>query len=172
MPTRTGSIAADSRTVAAVGFLALIRYSLPMPRTFRPLSTLSPTHVDQLVDLYQGEWWTQGRIRSDVETMLQGSDFIFAYEDGDGKLCAFARAITDGIFKAMIFDVIVRKDLRGTQLGARIMQDVRTHPVLSKVKHVELYCLPELQGFYGQFGFSSDVSGTSMMRLSQGVRNA
>lgn len=143
-----------------------------MNRNFRALGTLSPTHVDQLVDMYQGEWWTRGRLRSDVATMLQGSDVVFAYEDDQGKLCAFARAITDGVFKAMIFDVIVRKDLRGSGLGARIMQDFRAHPVLSGVRHVELYCLPELQAFYGQFGFSSEVSGTSMMRLSQGVSNA
>jgi hypothetical protein len=143
-----------------------------MNRNFRALSTLSPTHVDQLVDMYQSERWTRGRIRSDVATMLQGSDVVFAYEDDEGKICAFAPAITDGVFKAMIFDVIVRKGLRGSRLGARILQDVREHPVLSRVRHVELYCLPELQGFYGQFGFSSELSGISIMRLSQGVSNA
>jgi hypothetical protein len=116
-----------------------------MNRNFRALSTLSPTHVDQLVDMYQSERWTRGRIRSDVATMLQGSDVVFAYEDDEGKICAFAPAITDGVFKAMIFDVIVRKGLRGSRLGARILQDVREHPVLSRVRHVELYCLPELQ---------------------------
>lgn len=130
------------------------------------LTTLSPEHIEELVDMYQGEWWTKGRNRRDVAAMLKGSNHIFAYADSEGRLCAFARVITDGIYKAFLFDVIVRRDFRGAKLGARIMRDVVNHPILSTVRHIELYCLPELQGFYKQFGFSTEISGVGLMRLT------
>ncbi|MEY2631940.1 MAG: hypothetical protein RIR00_594 [Pseudomonadota bacterium] len=128
------------------------------------LSTLSPEQIDQLVALYQDEWWTRGRTRQDVAAMLDGSDYLFAYADQHDRLGAFARIITDGVYKAFIFDVIVRRDLRGSQLGARIMADITTHPKLAGVRHLELYCLPEMQDFYRRFGFGDAISGVSLMR--------
>jgi len=38
------------------------------------------------------------------------------------------------------------------------------HPDLRAVRHFELYCLPELRGFYERWGFSSDVGGIVLMR--------
>ena len=35
---------------------------------------------------------------------------------------------------------------------------------LSRVKHFELYCLPELEPYYAAFGFSTDVGGIRLMR--------
>jgi len=136
------------------------------------LASLSAKHIDQLVDMYQDEWWTKGRIRSDVAAMLVGSDYVFAYEDSAGRLCAFSRVLTDGVYKAIIFDVIVRRDFRGSKLGARIMGDICKHPALSKIRHIELYCLPELQGFYSQFGFSNEVFGVTLMRRQLGADSA
>lgn len=135
---------------------------------YRLCTTLLPHHIDQLVAMYQDEWWTKGRKRSDVEAMLQSSDFVFAYVDEDDNLIAFARVLTDRVYKAFLFDVIVKPQFRGTGIGARIVHDVTSHPVLSKVKHIELYCRPELQDFYTPFGFSSDTGGIVLMRRSAG----
>lgn len=33
--------------------------------------SLAPLHIDQLVALFQTEWWTKGRNKADVEKMLQ-----------------------------------------------------------------------------------------------------
>ena len=57
-----------------------------------------------------------------VERMLAGSDLVIALVDGAGdRLVAFARVLTDFIYRAVVFDVIVASDHRGRGFGARLM---------------------------------------------------
>lgn len=130
----------------------------------RLITSLSDLQVAQLVALYQGEWWTRGRKYDDIKTMLQFSDFIFAYVDMEDNLIAFARVLTDRVFKALLFDVIISPRYRACGLGRALLGEIKVHPVLAKVKHMELYCLPELQPFYQALGFSSDTAGVSLLR--------
>lgn len=130
----------------------------------RLITSLSDLQVAQLVALYQGEWWTCGRKYDDVKTMLQFSDFVFAYVDPEGNLIAFARVLSDRVFKALLFDVIISPQYRACGLGRALLGEITAHPVLAKVKHIELYCLPELQSFYQALGFSSDTAGVSLLR--------
>ena len=53
---------------------------------------------------------------------------------------------------------------RGKGLGQKLMSIAKNHEQLKKVKHLELYCLPEMEAFYADFGFSSDVGGIKLMR--------
>ena len=122
-------------------------------------TALTPALVEQLHALYRNEWWTSDRRLSDLEKMLQGSDFVFAYVDEGERLAGFARVLSDHVYKAFLFDVIVRPAYRGTGLGGRIMRDVTTHPVLSRVSSIELYCRPDLNDFYRSFGFVKVASG-------------
>lgn len=133
-------------------------------------TTLTPPQVEQLHNLYQQEWWTIGRELSDVQVMIEHSDFIFAYVDSESNLVGFARVLTDHVFKAFVFDVIVHPRYRGAGIGARIMRDVTEHPVLSRVKGIELYCRPELNDFYRSFGFSNDTGEINLMRRTRAMQ--
>jgi hypothetical protein len=44
------------------------------------------------------------------------------------------------------------------------MDRIVKHPCLKVVKHIELYCLPPMVPFYEKWGFSTDVSGVTLMR--------
>lgn len=130
---------------------------------------LEPQQIDQLVELYRSEWWTTERERGEVECMLAGSDVVLALQEtGSRRLVAFARALSDGVFKAIVFDVIVSSAYRGHGIGGVIMDALLEHPALHGVRHVELYCLPELVPFYRRWGFSEDVGGIGLMRMSAG----
>jgi hypothetical protein len=129
-----------------------------------PITSLNGAQTQQLYELYQGEWWTQGRKLEDVAQMLQFSDFVFGYTQEDGNWVAFARVLTDRVFKALVLDVIVARSCRKNGLGRRLLNDISTHPILGKVKHIELYCLPELVPFYEQWGFSCNTGGIVLMR--------
>lgn len=129
--------------------------------------SLTPSHVNQLVDLFQAEWWTKGRTRNDVEKALTSGGPVFAYIDTRrDELVAFARAITDGVYKAMIFDIIVKNEWRNTGLGTVLMDAVLTDPSLIDIKHRELYCLEEMVPFYEKWGFTSALTGLHFMRKS------
>ena len=136
-----------------------------MQNDLTPLRQLTPEHIQQLVDLYQEEWWTKGRLKSDVEVMLSGPSLVFAYADKHSNLAAFARVITDEVYKALIFDVIVRADLRCIGFGSVIINDIKKHPRLRFVKHLELYCKPELMPFYEQHGFMNLSNNVVLMRM-------
>jgi GNAT superfamily N-acetyltransferase len=125
---------------------------------------LSEAQIDRLVELYAYEWWTRDRSRKAVVAMLAGSDVTLALVDEAGELIAFARALTDGVFKAMIFDVIVAPAHRGGGTGDHLMHRMLEHPRLRQVRHKELYCLPEMVPFYARQGFSTDNGGVVLMR--------
>lgn len=129
------------------------------------IAHLSDRQTADLHRLYQDEWWTAGRARDDVETMLTESDVIVAFcDEATDELVAFSRVLTDGVYKALVLDVIVSPDHRGTGLGRRLMDAIVTHPDLSEVDQFELYCLEELVPFYERWGFTDELSGLRLMR--------
>jgi GNAT superfamily N-acetyltransferase len=133
------------------------------------VESLEEGQVRELHLLYQGEWWTRGRSPEDVRRMLGGSDYVFGLcANPGGQLAAFARVLTDGVFKALLFDVIVAPGFRDQGLGRRLMDCIIGHPTLGHVRHLELYCLPEMVPFYEKWGFSTDVSGVTFMRRRAG----
>jgi GNAT superfamily N-acetyltransferase len=126
---------------------------------------LEERHVHELHALYQNEWWSRKRTLAETRRVLEHSDFVFALLDAPGgRLVAFARVITDRVFKALVFDVIVAPDRRGGALGPLLVERIFEHPELKAVKHLELYCLPELVPFYEKLGFSPDVGGVRLLR--------
>jgi GNAT superfamily N-acetyltransferase len=129
--------------------------------------SLNDYQVNQLVALFQEEWWTKGRTRADVIQALASGGPVFAFIDLDGdELVAFARVITDGVYKAMIFDIIVKDTWRNTGLGGLLMEKVMNDPALINIKHRELYCLAEMVPFYQKWGFTDHLPGLHFMRKS------
>ena len=134
--------------------------------TFKSIEKLDVKRIHQLHQLYQNEWWTKGRTLPDVKTMLQNTDIIVALcEERSDRLIAFARVLTDKVYKALILDVIVDPDYRTQGLGREIIKMILKHPELARVKHFELYCLPELIPFYQKWGFEDNLGRVTAMRL-------
>jgi len=126
---------------------------------------LTDAQIQELHELYQSEWWTKGRELADIRRMLEGSDVVIALCEPDTKrLIAFARVLTDYVYKALIFDVIVAASHRGHGLGRALMEAVVSHPRLKAVRHFELYCLPELIPFYRQWGFTEELGRLRFLR--------
>jgi GNAT superfamily N-acetyltransferase len=144
-------------------------------KDFQFVNRLSASHLDQLWRLYQGEWWSRGRRLDDVRRAVEHSDLIFAYTNSaSGRLSAFARVLTDFVYKAVLFDVIVDPQYRDLGLGRALLEAVTCHPALMFVEHIELYCRPELMPFYKKWGFSADLRELCFMRKTQQplIRNA
>lgn len=130
------------------------------------IDRLTERQVEDVHLLYLAEWWTKERALEDVRRMVEGSDVVVAFAEGgpDGPVVAFARVISDFVYKGLVLDVIVDPAYRGTGLGRRLMDEVVDHPRLRDVAHLELYCRPELEPFYERWGFTSDLGVLRFMR--------
>jgi predicted GNAT family N-acyltransferase len=135
---------------------------------FLLVHSLSEPQLLQLAELYRNEWWCKDRTLDDIRLMVNHSDIVFALaHDKADAMVAFARVLTDRMYKAIVFDVIVDPRFRGQGLGDRIMEEVVNHPLLREVQSIELYCLPAMAPFYERMGFSTDVGGCVFMRRNK-----
>ena len=126
----------------------------------------SDHHIKQLYQLYKDVGWGKERSIEGTIKCVQGSQVCIGILDKDNNLIGFTRILSDFIYKAFIFDVIVSAEHRGNGLGQKLMSIVKNHEKLKKVKHFELYCLPEMEAFYSSLGFSTDVGGIKLMRCT------
>ncbi|MBI4719370.1 MAG: GNAT family N-acetyltransferase [Planctomycetes bacterium] len=137
---------------------------------YRAIEHLTTRQVGELLALYQREWWSAGRTREEITEMLRHTDMILGLvEEDTDRLVGFLRVLTDFVYKALVFDVIVAEAHRGRGLGRELMQRLGAHPRLARVRTVELYCRPELAAFYRRWGFSEDLGDLLFMRRTHGV---
>lgn len=118
--------------------------------------------------MYQNEWWSRNRTLHDVRRVVEHSDLIFAFCDSEsGRLVAFTRVLTDFVYKAFIFDVIVARSHRDLGAGRMLLDAITSHPALLFVEHIELYCRDEMVPFYEKWGFTSALPALRFMRRTQ-----
>lgn len=125
----------------------------------------SDNQIKQLIQLYKNTGWGKRSI-DDTKNCVQGSQICIGILDQDNNLIGFTRIITDFIYKALVLDVMVDADFRGKGLGQKLMRSVKEHEKLQKVKQFELYCVSEMEAFYSNFGFSTDLVGNKLMRCT------
>jgi len=128
------------------------------------INKFSDENIKQVHQLYKEVWWGKERSLEDTFECVKGSQICIGIVDDNENLIGFVRIITDFIYKAIIFDVIVSAKQRGAGLGLKLMELVKNHNSLQKVKHFELYCLPDMEDFYSRLGFSTEVGGIKLMR--------
>ena len=123
------------------------------------VTTLTVAQVEELCRLYHAQWWTGERTVDGVRRMLEGSDAVIGLTDAKtDKLVAFCRVLSDGVYRAVVYDVIVADSHQSRGLGRTLMDAVMGHPVVAHVARVELFCLPDMVSFYEKWGFSTTPS--------------
>lgn len=114
------------------------------------LRLLRLAQVKQLLD--QHSFWAQGRERAQLKRMLRGSQAVVtAWRDR--QLVGIGRATSDGVYRAVLWDVVVSSEHQGQGIGRRIVQTLLTSPALDGVERVYLMTTNS-SGFYRQLGFS------------------
>lgn len=107
----------------------------------------------QLVALYRQAPWANTRSIADAGEMLTHTDVAITAWDGS-RLVGFGRVLTDFVYRASIWDIIVDTTYQGQDIGTQIIQRILEHPDL---KRVELFWLcTRSPGFYEKLGFSSN----------------
>ena len=129
--------------------------------------SLSERQVDDLMDMYKHAYWASERKREDVVTMLTETDYLFGVVDeASERLLAFGRVLSDKVFRAIIFDVVVHPELRGKGLARRILDAITSHEELKGVESLLLYCRTDVIELYEKWGFEDMQTDVHLMKLS------
>lgn len=126
-----------------------------MPPTLKTTLTFSEEKTfdpQQLLTLFQQAPWAKGRTLEDAGEMLRHTDLVLCAWHGS-QLVGFARVLTDFVYRATIWDVIVDQAYQKQGIGAELVQRILHHPRLKKVELVWL--CTRRPGFYEKLGFSS-----------------
>lgn len=128
-------------------------------------------HEDQLEELaclFKNEWWTKNRQLFEIKQLIKNSNVVIGLIHNESQeVVGFARAITDTLYRAFIFDVIAKENYRNNGIGTILMSNLLSHPLIKDVERVELYCPNRLIPYYEKFGFSTDVNGSNLMRYQK-----
>ena len=122
----------------------------------------SKINVAQLQELFKiGAFWAKERTREDLEIAIANSDPVVSVWD-QKMLVGFARATSDCIYRATIWDVVVNPEYRGAGIGGKLVETVLAHPRLNRVERVYLMTTNK-QKFYERIGFEQNETTTMIL---------
>lgn len=119
---------------------------------------LSPDPVKALWDLIP---WSRGRDPESIMRCLLASQRVLTAWDGE-KLVGTVRVLSDGVYYATLWDIIVHPDYQGQNIGTRLVE-AAIEPFRGRgFSYIALYSVAGKEGFYERLGFQRHPSG---MRL-------
>ena len=125
---------------------------------------LQPTRglwkLQRLLD--QHTFWARGRSLAQLRQMLAGSAAVVSLWNGK-RLVGFGRASSDGVFRAVLWDVVIPEDLQGKGLGRQLVAALLDSPRLHGVERVYLMTTNSA-GFYRQLGFQHSEGQQLLVR--------
>lgn len=117
---------------------------------------------NQLQALFKaGAFWAKERSIEDLSIAVANSEPVVSVWDQE-RLIGFARATSDGIYRATIWDVVIHPDYRGAGLGRKLVETVLSHPQMNRVERVYLMTTHQ-QRFYERIGFEGNSSTTMVL---------
>ena len=130
---------------------------------FRYAKALDSSQLVQLCDLFRRTaFWGRGRTAKDMERAIAHSHPIAIAWDAQ-QLVGFARATSDGVFRATIWDVMIDPDYQGAGLGRRLVETLIAHPHMNRVERIYLMTTHQ-QRFYERIGFERNNTTTMVLR--------
>lgn len=118
--------------------------------------------MQQLLALFQvAAFWASDRRVEDLETAIAHSNpVVSAWQDD--QLIGFARATSDGVYRATIWDVVVHPDHQSQGIGRKLVETVLSHPHVNRVERVYLMTTFK-EKFYERVGFQRNSSTTMVL---------
>ena len=125
----------------------------------------SEIDLDQLQKLFNlTAFWANNRSLEDLSIAIANSNPVIAVWD-EQELIGFARATSDGVYRATIWDVVIHPEYQGSGLGSKLVETILSHPCIHRVERVYLMTTHQ-QKFYQRIGFQQN-STTTMVLYNQ-----
>jgi len=107
-------------------------------------------------------FWATGRRRKDLLRMVLGStQVVTAWEDQ--KLIGFGRATSDGVFRSVLWDVVIAQPYQGLGIGRQLVMALISCKTVGGVERVYLMTTNS-SSFYEKLGFHKAISQALLVK--------
>ncbi|MED5051511.1 GNAT family N-acetyltransferase [Anoxybacillus rupiensis] len=110
---------------------------------------IANTNWTKMREIYESVGWVK-HTEPIIQRVFQASHIV-ALAFCSGRLVGFGRALSDGVFNAAIYDVVVHRDYQGKGIGKAIMKDLLEQ--LDAISCIHLISTIGNEPFYIQSGF-------------------
>ena len=125
--------------------------------TFKPMEGLKKLQI-----LFnQNTLWAKDRTIKQIKKMLGNSNVIITLWKNN-NLVGFGRATTDQVYRAVLWDIVISKDLQRVGLGKVIVEELLKDEKINSVEKVYLMTT-DSKDFYKQLGFKVNINQTLMI---------
>jgi len=108
--------------------------------------------AEACADLLADAYWNDRFTREEIASSHLASDAWIVARDAEGAIVASARAVSDTVKYAWIYDVIVAPAWRGKKVGDAVVRRLLDHPAVRRARFVKLGTR-DAMGFYAAMGF-------------------
>ncbi len=112
----------------------------------------------------QHAFWAKNRDYKYIRHLLAGSTVVISLWK-NGEVIGFGRATSDGIYRAVLWDIIVADELQRQGLGSKVVEALLESPKINKVEKVYLMTTYSSE-FYKQLGFKDCAKQNLLIRSS------
>ena len=107
-------------------------------------------------------FWAKSRTINDLKKCLANSDVIVSLWDGN-EIVGFGRALTDGIYRGVLWDIVIDQNHHGKGFGTLIIKNLLTSKKIKNTKKLYLMTTNK-KWFYSQFDFKEVTSQDLLIR--------
>ncbi|NNV08086.1 GNAT family N-acetyltransferase [Geobacillus sp. C56-T2] len=118
-------------------------------------SDFSNANLDEMREVYCSVGWTK-HTNEIIKQVFEASNVI-ALATVNGRIIGFGRGISDGVFNAAIYDVVVHRDFQKQGIAKKIMEFLLDK--LSNVSCVHLISTTGNEEFYRKLGLKRVKTG-------------
>ena len=112
--------------------------------------------------LNRNAFWAKNRNINDLKKCLANSDVIISLWAGD-EIVGFGRALSDGIYRGVLWDIVIDKDHQGKGYGKLIVNNLLNSKKIKNTKKIYLMTTNK-KLFYSQVDFKEVVSQNLLIR--------
>ena len=116
--------------------------------------------LQKLLD--KNAFWAKGRTINDLKKCLSNSDVIISLWVGN-EIVGFGRALTDGIYRGVLWDIVIDQNHQGKGFGTLIVQNLLSSKEIKNTQKIYLMTTNK-KLFYSQFNFKEVTSQDLLIR--------
>ena len=124
----------------------------------KPINGLNK--LQKLLD--RNAFWAKSRTINDLKKCLANSDVIVSLWVGN-EIVGFGRALTDGIYRGVLWDIVIDKNHQNKGFGTLILKNLLSSKKIKNTKKLYLMTTNKKR-FYSQFNFQEVTSQDLLIR--------